>query len=73
MAAFSAQEQLMLEMINRARLDPKAEAARLGISLNQGIAAGAISSSAKQPLAPNELLVELDARPQPMDDRHRHL
>lgn len=58
MAAFSAQEQLMLEMINRARLDPNAEAARLGISLNQGIAAGSITGAAKQPLAPNELLVE---------------
>lgn len=58
MAAFSAQEQLMLELINRARLDPNAEAARHGITLNQGIGAGTISSAAKQPLAPNLLLVD---------------
>jgi Ca2+-binding RTX toxin-like protein len=58
MAAFSAQEQLMLELINRARLDPAGEAARFGIGLNQGLAAGSISATAKQPLAPNELLVD---------------
>jgi Ca2+-binding RTX toxin-like protein len=56
MATFSAQEQLMLELVNRARLDPNAEAVRQGITLNQGIGAGTISSSAKQPLAPNTLL-----------------
>ncbi|RYD34806.1 MAG: hypothetical protein EOP86_10095 [Verrucomicrobiaceae bacterium] len=44
-------EQLMLEMINRARADPTAEAARLGIQLNKGLEAGAISSSPKPPLA----------------------
>ncbi|MEZ5925707.1 MAG: CAP domain-containing protein [Hyphomicrobiaceae bacterium] len=58
MAAFSAREQLMLELINRARLNPNAEAARQGITLNQGIGAGTISGAAKQPLAPNELLVD---------------
>ena len=46
----------MLELINRARLDPDAEAARLGIGLNDGLAAGTISSTAKQVLAPNSAL-----------------
>ncbi len=56
MATFSAQEQLMLELVNRARLDPNAEAKRQGITLNQGIAPGSITSAAKQPLAPNSEL-----------------
>ena len=56
MAELSAREQLMLEMVNRARLDPAAEAARLHIGLNSGLAAGQITGAAKQPLAPNELL-----------------
>lgn len=51
--ALSAAEQLVLEMINRARLDPVGEASRLGLSLNEGLAAGTISSAAKQPLASN--------------------
>src|SRR5687767_7430618 len=50
------QEQLILEMTNRARLNPAAEAARLGIALNEGLAAGTISPTAKQPLAPNARL-----------------
>lgn len=49
----SAAEQYELELINRARLDPEAEAARYGISLNEGLAAGTISAEAKQVLAPN--------------------
>lgn len=57
MAAFTAYEQLLLELINRARLDPAGEAARLGISLNAGLAAGTISSAAKAALAPNGDLV----------------
>lgn len=52
----SAAEQYLLELINRARLDPAAEAARLGIDLNQGLSAGQISTSAKQVLAPNAQL-----------------
>lgn len=36
-------EQLMLELINRARAAPGAEAARLGIDLNQGLDPGTIS------------------------------
>lgn len=52
----TAQEQLILEMINRARLDPAAEAARLGISLNEGLAAGRLSAESRQPLAGNSNL-----------------
>ena len=58
MATNSAHEQLILELINRARLDPAAEAARLGIGLNEGLSAGTISKAAKQPLAANPLLVD---------------
>lgn len=54
--ALTAAEQYELELINRARLDPEAEAARYGISLNEGLAAGTISSDAKQVLAPNATL-----------------
>ena len=50
-ASISAQEQLMLELINRARMDPAGEAARYGISLNEGLASGTISGAAKAPLA----------------------
>lgn len=46
----------MLELVNRARADPAAEATRQGIDLNQGLAPGTISTAAKQPLAPNNLL-----------------
>ncbi|MDN5788267.1 CAP domain-containing protein [Pseudorhodobacter sp.] len=49
-------EQLMLELVNRARLDPLAEAARFGIALNADLPAGTLNGSAKQVLAPNELL-----------------
>ena len=57
MAALNAYEQLLLELMNRARLDPASEAARLGISLNAGLAAGTISTAAKAVLAPNSDLV----------------
>ena len=56
MANPTAQEQLILELINRARLDPLAEAARLRIDLNQGLAPGTISASQKQVLAFNPLV-----------------
>lgn len=59
MAQPTAQEQLMLELVNRARANPSAEAARFGIGLNDGIAAGnSISTSAKQPLVFNEQLID---------------
>lgn len=54
----SVAEQLMIELINRARMDPLAEAARQGIALDQGLAAGAITGAAKQVLAPNAALFQ---------------
>ena len=51
--ALSAAEQYLLELINRARLDPLAEAARYGLALNSNLAPGTISGSSKQALAPN--------------------
>lgn len=49
-------EQYLIELINRARLDPSAEAKRYGVSLNAGLDAGTIDTSAKQVLAPNGVL-----------------
>lgn len=49
-------EQLLLELVNRARANPAAEAALHGIELNSGLPAGEISSTPKQPLAPVQLL-----------------
>ncbi len=49
--AHDAIEQLMLELVNRARLDPAAEAARQGVALEADLAPGSISADAKQPLA----------------------
>src|SRR5262245_55336620 len=46
-------EQLMLEVINRARANPTAEAARYSIDLNEGLAPGTISAAPKRPLAFN--------------------
>ena len=58
MAAPTAQEQLFLELINRARLDPAGEAARYGLTnLNSGVAAGVnITATQKQVLTFNEFL-----------------
>ena len=69
MTTMTSAEQLILEMINRARMDPDGEAARLaalkkpdgsllypGFTLNEGLAAGTISSAPKQVLAGNSLL-----------------
>jgi Ca2+-binding RTX toxin-like protein len=56
----TAQDQYMLELINRARLDPQAEANRysvLGGNLNEGLAAGTITNTAKQALAFNTQLL----------------
>ena len=55
----SAQEQLIVELVNRARANPQAEALRLGIELNQGLPTGSISISPKQPLAIEEILDEI--------------
>lgn len=51
--ALTAAEQYLIELINRARLDPAAEAKRYGVSLNQGLGNGTIDTKAKQVLAPN--------------------
>jgi serralysin len=56
MANMTANEQLMLELVNRARMDPLGEAKRMGIGLNEGIKAGSISSTPKQVLAGNDKL-----------------
>ncbi len=56
MAQPTAHEQYFLELVNRARANPGAEASRLGIDLNQGLAAGTIADTAKQPLAMNQFL-----------------
>ncbi|WP_295454643.1 CAP domain-containing protein [uncultured Thiodictyon sp.] len=53
----TALEQLMLERVNRARAAPAAEASRLGIDLNQGLAPGTISADPKPPLAANPCLL----------------
>src|SRR5437762_2409230 len=50
-------EQYLIELVNRARANPTAEAALFGISLNEGLTAGTISATAKQPLAINPYLV----------------
>lgn len=54
--ALTSAEQYMIELINRARLDPVGEAARLGITLNQGLAAGTISAGARGVVAPESNL-----------------
>jgi len=53
----TAAEQAHLEAINRARLDPVGEAARLGIDLFEGVSFGAISGSPVQPLVFNTKLI----------------
>ncbi len=51
----------MLEFVNRARANPEAEAARLGISLNQGVTAPLITSTPKPPLASHRFLINAAA------------
>ncbi len=53
----TAYEQYLLELINRARLNPLDEANLFGIGLNDGLTANTISDAAKQPLAFNLLLI----------------
>ena len=67
----SGEEQLVLELINRAREAPAVEAARLGVGLNDGLPAGTITSAPKPPLAPNQLLINTAvAHSQDMIDRN---
>lgn len=54
----TAQEVLVVELINRARANPDLEATRLGIGLNEGITGTQITNSPKPPLAHNLLLIE---------------
>lgn len=54
----TAQEVLVVELVNRARANPGAEAARLGIGLNDGITGTQITDTPKQPLAHNLLLIQ---------------
>lgn len=49
-------EQYMLELVNRARANPAAEAAADGIALNEGLSPGTLSPDPKQPLAFNPQL-----------------
>ena len=58
MAEPTASEQYMLELINRARQNPTAEAERYSLDLNQGLEADTISIDPKQPLAFNSLLID---------------
>ncbi len=58
----TAQEVLVVELVNRARANPGAEAARLGIGLNDGISGTQITDTPKQPLAHNLLLIESSRR-----------
>lgn len=58
MAQPTANEQYMLELVNRARSAPQAEANRYGIGLNDGLSPGEINSSRKQPLAFNFDLID---------------
>jgi Ca2+-binding RTX toxin-like protein len=51
--AITAAEQYLIEMINRARLDPQAEAARYGLSLNAGLQGTTITGAPLDPLSPN--------------------
>jgi Ca2+-binding RTX toxin-like protein len=51
-------EQYLVELINRGRADPAAEAARYGIDLNEGLPAGTITTAPKQPLAINPYLTD---------------
>ncbi len=54
-------EQFFLEQLNRARLDPLAEAARFDIDLNQGLSGPPLTGEARQPLAPNAVLRDASA------------
>ncbi|RYY73327.1 MAG: hypothetical protein EOO52_18155 [Gammaproteobacteria bacterium] len=54
----TAQEVLVIELINRARFDPLAEAERYDIGLNDGITGGQITTARKPPVALNLLLTD---------------
>jgi cyclophilin family peptidyl-prolyl cis-trans isomerase/uncharacterized protein YkwD len=51
-------DQYLVELINRGRSHPAGEAARHGTDLNEGLAAGTITTDPKQPLAFNPRLLD---------------
>ena len=51
-------DQYLLELINRGRLAPAAEAARYGVDLNEGLDPDTISADPKQPLAFSPFLID---------------
>ncbi len=51
-------EQYLVELVNRARLNPSAEAARWGTALNEGLPANTISTAPKQALAINPYITD---------------
>jgi uncharacterized protein YkwD len=57
-ASPTATEQFVIERLNQARANPTAEAARYGITLNEGLPSSTISTAPKQPLAPNAYLTD---------------
>jgi hypothetical protein len=54
----SDHDQLVLELLNRARMNPVAEAALHGIDLNEGLAPGTIPPDPVAPLAFDERLID---------------
>jgi hypothetical protein len=65
------EDQFVIELINRARANPTAEAARLGIDLNEDLPPGTLSASPKPPLAPHQSLLDAAAaHSQDMIDRN---
>lgn len=54
----TAQEVLVIELINRARFDPAAEATRYGIGLNDGVTGTPITTDRKPPVTVNLLLTD---------------
>lgn len=69
MSAPTNYEQYLLELVNRARANPNAEAALYGIDLNADLSAGTISASAKEPLAFSTFLnISSDTHSQSMLD-----
>jgi hypothetical protein len=53
----TAVEQYFLELVNRARMNPTAEARRFQIDLNEGLAPGILAPTPRQPLAFNRFLI----------------
>ena len=54
----TASEQYLLELVNRSRLNPEAEATRQGVAINDGLRSGQISDESKAPLAANAILYQ---------------